>query len=144
LTLSRLVGAATLGVLGLSPGVLAQAPERPADDARERQLVDALQREDPATAARYVQLRDARALAVTNLRRAEDEYQAAGAELRPVLLGQLRDAQRRYAETSLALLDFLEERNRKALAGYQQEITRLNGTLEEYRRTREELEKLLR
>jgi hypothetical protein len=144
LTLTRLVGAAALGVLGLSPGVLAQAPARPVDDARERQLVDALRREDPATAERYVQLRDARAQAVTNLQRVESEYQSAGAELRPVVLGQLRDAQRRYAETSLALLDFLEERNRKSLAGYQQEITRLNGTLEEYRRTREELEKLLR
>jgi hypothetical protein len=140
-TTAPIVVAVTGGIgLGVASSALAQG----SDAERERQLVDALRREDPSSADRYVALREARTQAVQNLQRTESEYQAGGAELRPVLLGQLRDAQRKYAETSLALLDFLEERNRRALAGYQQEITRITTILEEYKRTREELGKLLR
>jgi hypothetical protein len=142
--LPALIAATLAVVLAVASDVRAQAPDRGTDDERERQLVDALRREDPASAQRYVALRDARAQSVTALRRTEGEYQAAGTELRPAFLTQLREAQRKYAETSLALLDFLEERNRRALAGYQKEITRINGILDEYKRTREELEKLLR
>ena len=47
-------------------------------------------------------------------------------------------------ESSLALLDFLEARDRRTLAAYQQEIARIKGILEQHERTRAELDKLLR
>jgi hypothetical protein len=80
---------------------------------------------------------------MAELQRAQDQYGAGGPELRPLSLPLLRQAQRRYAETSLALLDFLDARNRRALATYQEEINRINRLLEEHEGTRAELGKLL-
>ena len=71
-------------------------------------------------------------------------YGAAGPELRPLLLPQLKEAQRRYAESSLAVLDFLDARDRRALARYEEEIGRIKALLDEHVRTRADLEKLRR
>jgi hypothetical protein len=145
-------GVAIIAVLSTSasPG-LAQdrssaPPERnpAADDERDRAFVEALRREDPAGAARYTELREARRAAIAELQKVQTRYAAAGPELRPVMLPQLKDAQRRYAETSLAVLDFLDARDRRALARYEEEIGRIKALLEEHTRTRADLEKLRR
>ena len=139
-----LVGATLLSILWISPApVRAQVPRMAGDDEGERKFVEALQREDPSSAERYVALRNARGQAIVELQRAEAQYRAGGTELRPLSLPLLRQAQRRYAESSLALLDFLDARNRRALATYQEEINRINRLLEEHEGTRAELGKLL-
>jgi hypothetical protein len=66
-------------------------------------FVEALRREDPADTARYTELREARRAAIAELQKTR--YAAAGPELRPLMFAQLKDAQRRYAETSLAVLE---------------------------------------
>jgi hypothetical protein len=125
------------------PVAHAQAPGAAgAPDDRERAFVEELRREDPGQADRYVGLRDARNEAVAEVQKAQARYSAAGPELRPIVVRQLRDAQRVYAERSLALLDFLDERARLAAAHYQEEIDRINRLLEERARTRADLEKL--
>ena len=138
------VGAALLAILwlSLSPGG-AQAPRTAGDDEGERKFVETLQRQDPSSAEQYMALRDARGKAITELQRAEAQYREAGAELRPISLPLLRQAQRRYAESSLALLDFLDARNRQALADYREEIDRINRILKEHEGMRAELRKLL-
>lgn len=139
-----LAGAMVLTVLLASPpGAVAQARGDAGGDERERAFVEALRREAPAVAERYVALRDAREQAIAELQRAEARYNVAGAELRPVFLRPLRQARRTYAERSLALLDFFDARDRQALASYQEEISRISSRLEERKRTRAELEKLL-
>jgi hypothetical protein len=132
-------------VLAAAPGVFAQPPagERAADD-REQSFVEGLRRENPAEADRYVALRDARNQAVAEVQKAQSRYSAAGPELRAVFVQQLRDAQRQYAEGVLALMDFLDARERRALVRYQEEIARVNRILEERARSRAELEKLLK
>ena len=138
------LGAAVLlsAVLAAQPAAVAQT--RSAEETeRERGFVEALRREDPAEADRYVALSDARAQAIADLRRAEAQYQAAGPELRSAFAAPLRRAQRKYAETSLAVLDFFDTRERRALARYQEEIQRINTLLEERQRSRAELQKLL-
>ena len=138
-------GAALLAVLLTSTldGV-AQERNPAADDERDRAFVEALQREDPAAAARYTELRDARRSAIAELQKVQSRYSAAGSELRSVMLTQLKDAQRRYAETSLAVLDFLDARDRRALARYEEEIGRIKTLLEEHTKTRADLEKMRR
>jgi ATPase subunit of ABC transporter with duplicated ATPase domains len=127
----------------LSPLIAgAQTPSIP-EAERESQFVEALRREDPAEADRFVALNDARAQAITELRRAEAQYNAAGPELRSAFSAPLRRAQQKYAEASLALLDFFDARERRAVARYQEEIQRLGKTLEDRQRTRAELQKLL-
>ena len=126
------------------PGALAQAPESRGGEERERAFVEGLRRENPAEADRYVALRDARNQAVDEVQKAQQRYVAAGPELRSLFGQQLRDAQRQYAQRSLALLDFLDARERRALARYQEEIGRINRLLEERGRSRAELEKMLR
>jgi len=139
------VGAALVAVLATSPP-LAFAQERnpAADDERDRAFVEALRREDPGDAARYTELRDARRSAIAELQKVQARYGAAGPELRPLLLPQLKEAQRRYAESSLAVLDFLDARDRRALARYEEEIGRIKALLDEHVRTRADLEKLRR
>ena len=140
----RIVGGMLLALLGMaSSPVRAQAPRTAGDSEGDRKFVEALQREDPASAERYVALRDARTKAMGELQRAQEQYGAGGPELRPLSLPLLRQAQRRYAESSLALLDFLDERNRRAIANYQEEINRINRVLEEHDGMRAELGKLL-
>lgn len=139
--------AVALVVFGLSatPGALAQAPAGDSTvDQRERAFVEGLRREDPGEADRYVALRDARNEAVVEIQKVQTRYSAAGPELRPLFVQQLRDAQRQYAERSLALLDFLDARERRALVRYQDEINRINRLLEERARSRAELERLRR
>jgi hypothetical protein len=120
------------------------AQSRAGDEGeREREFVEALRREDPAEADRFVALNDARTQAIAELRRVEGQYNAAGPELRGVFTAPLRRAQRRYAEASLALLDFFDARERRAVARYQDEIQRLTRTLEERQKTRAELQRML-
>ena len=120
----------------------AQAPD-PRETERERGFVEALRREDPAEADRYVALSEGRAQAIAELRRVEGQYNAAGPELRSAFAASLRGAQRKYAETSLALLDFFDFRERRAVARYQEEIQRIQKIIEDRQRTRAELQKLL-
>jgi hypothetical protein len=139
--------AATLitALMALAPSVPAQTPGGAgAADEREQAFVEGLRREDPAEADRYIALRDARNQAVAEVQKVQARYSAGGPELRPVFAKQLRDAQREYAERSLALLDFVDARERRALTRYQEEISRINRILEERARTRAELQRLQR
>jgi hypothetical protein len=136
-------GVAIIAVLSTSTGFAQERNQAP-DDERDRAFVEGLRREDPAEAARYTELRDARRVAIAELQKLQTRYAAAGPELRPVMLPQLKDAQRRYAETSLAVLDFLDARDRRALARYEEEVGRIRALLEEHTRTRADLEKMRR
>ena len=60
------------------------------------------------------------------------------------MIRQLRDAQLQYAKSSLAFLDFLDARDRRTLARYQDEIGRITKVLEDNARVRAELERQLR
>jgi hypothetical protein len=124
---------------------LAASAQTPAaqETERERQFVEALRREDPAEADRFVALNEARAKAIDELHRAEAQYNAAGPELRAAFTSSLRRAQQKYAEASLALLDFFDARERRAIARYQEEIQRVQKTLDDRQKTRAELQKLL-
>jgi hypothetical protein len=133
-----LVALAATAALAQPPGVAAPGAER------EQAYVEALRREDPAIADRYVALRDARNAAIADVERASTRYSAGGDALRPVTLPQLRQARRRYAETSLALLDFLDARDRGTLTRLQDDVARLTRALDERGRGRAELEQLRR
>lgn len=145
-------GVAIIAVLSASASAgLAQeqrsfAQERnpAADEERDQAFIEALRREDAGTAARYTELREARRAAIAELQKVQTRYAAAGPGLRPVMLPQLKDAQRRYAETSLAVLDFLDARDRRALARYEEETGRIKALLEERTRARADLEKMRR
>jgi len=142
---SLLVALVVIGVsLVTAVGAHAQPRSAAGDDERERTFVEQLRREDPSVAERYVTLRDARSQAITTLERAEAQYRAVGPELRAGFVGKLREAQREYARASLALLDFLDARDRQSVTTLQEEIGRINRLLEERARTRARLEDLLK
>jgi len=129
-------------LIALQPLIAGAQPDA-REAERERGFVEALRREDPAEADRFVALNDARAQAIAELRRVEGQYGAAGPELRSAFAASLRSAQRKYAEASLALLDFFDARERRAVTRYQEEIQRIQKLLEDRQRTRAELQKLL-
>lgn len=131
-------------LLALAGPAAAQPRDLAAEEARERSYVDALRQEDAAIADRYVALRDARARAIADLRRAQERFNAMPPALRAGLVGEMRQAERAYAERSLALLDFLDARDHGIVARYEEEIGRVRRHLEERETTRAELEKLLR
>lgn len=141
--MSRMLLAAALLAALLAPPPIGAAQSRGGGGGSERAFIEELRRGDPAAAERYVALRDAREKAIAELRRVEAQYGAAGRELRPVFLPQVKQARQAYAETSLALLDFLDARDRQAVAGYREAIGRIDALLEARQRTRAELQKLL-
>ena len=59
-------------------------------------------------------------------------------------LPQVQQARRKYAETTLALLDFLDARDRDSLAVLQNRIEELDRVRQERGRARAEMEQLLR
>ena len=130
-------------LLALAGPVAAQPRDLAEEDTRERSYVDALRREDAAVADRYVELRDARARALADLRRAQERFNAMPPPLRAGLVAEMRRAEHAYAERSLALLDFLDARDRGAIARYEEEIGRIRRHLEDRAATRAELGKLL-
>ena len=131
---------AAAAMLASSGAALAQTPQV-VDD--EQAYIEQLRREDPALGDRYVKLRDARAQALAELKKVEAQYQGAGPGLRGIFVSSLKQARKKYAETSLALLDFFDARDRTNMTRYQEEIVKLTGMIEERKRTRAELEKLL-
>ncbi len=141
--MSRLVlCAALLAILALPGAALAQHAEGDAA-ARERAFIEGLRSEDPASADRFIALRDAQRQAMAELRRRESQVNAMPAELRPSLLPQLKQAQRKYLDSQVKIFDFLDERDRRNMARLQEEIAQIKRALEERQRSRDELRKLL-
>ena len=118
--------------------VLAQAPDA------DQGFVDFLRRQDPAAADRYIVLRDVREAARVELEQASRRYSAGGSALRSVSLPELQRARRHYAEASLALLDFLDTRDRGVIARLEADIERVKRTLQERAAGRAEMERMLR
>jgi hypothetical protein len=113
------------------------------EEERERQFVEVLRKEDPADADRWTALRETRRRALSEMREAENQYGAAGPVLRSLALPRLTQAQRKYAEASLAVLDFLDTRDRRILANYHNAVKQLNEVLDERKRARTEFQKML-
>jgi hypothetical protein len=139
-----LPGAVLLALALAAPGPATAQPAGAAqDEARDQAFVEGLRRQDPEAAVRYESLRDARRQAIADLRHVREQYAVAGPALRPAYIGKVRKAERAYAEASLALLDFLDDLDRRTLAGYQERIKRIEGLLEERRKDRAQVERLL-
>jgi hypothetical protein len=136
------IAVAVAALLASAGDALAQARATSEED-REQAFVDSLRRDDPATAERYVALRDARAQALSQMRREELQYNNAIPGMRGLFVNSLRQARRRYAETSLALLEFFDARDKESVVRYEEEIVKINRLIEERKRTRAELERLL-
>ena len=122
--------------------VLAATPAfgQPGDEG----FIEYLRRQDPAAAERFVTLRNARDAALADYRQASERYSAGGPALRSVSLPALQQAKRRYAEASLAVLDFLDERDRGLITKLEADVARVKRTLEERARDRAELQRMLR
>jgi len=134
--------AIVLAILASPSAAIAQQ-DRGADAAREQTFIDNLRREDPASADRFIALRKAQEQAVAELRRREGQVNAMPPELRGSMLSQLKQAQRNYVDAQVKILDFLDERDRRLIARLQEDIVQVNRSLEDRRRARDELKKLL-
>ena len=131
-----IAAAGLLALLGAAPA-RAQAPDR------DQSFIEYLRRQDPAAADRFVALRNARDSALADMNEAVQRYNAGGAALRPVSLPALQQARRRYAEASLALLDFLDERDRSIITRLEADVERVKRSMEDRARDRAQVEKLL-
>jgi len=140
---SRLVLYALLLAILASPGVALAQPVRDDGAERERAFIEGLRSEDPASAERFIALRDAQRQAMAELRRKEGQTNAMPPDLRASLLPQLKQAQRKYLDSQIKILDFLDERDRRGIARLQDEIGQIKRALEERQRSREDLKKLL-
>ena len=131
-----------LAILASPPGAAAQQ-DRGADTAREQAFIENLRREDSSSADRFIALRKAQEQAISELRRREGQVNAMPPGLRGSMLPQLKQAQRTYVDAQVKILDFLDERDRRVIARLQEDIAQVNQGLEERRRSRDELKKLL-
>src|SRR6266571_1329555 len=95
------------------PAVLSAQTARGDLTAREREFIETLRRESPASAERFIALRNASDQALAELRRREAQVNGMPTtELRGLLLPQLKQAQRNYVDAQFKILDFLDERDR--------------------------------
>ena len=141
--MSRSILCAMLLAILASAFVSAAQPDEGDNAAREKAFIEALQRENPASAARFIALRDAQQKALAELQSTEGRANAAPPALRPSFLPQLKQARQKYVDSQLKILDFLDERDRGIVARLQEEIGRFNRELEGRQKSRDELKKLL-
>jgi hypothetical protein len=141
--MSRSILCAMLLAILASAFVSAAQPDEGDSAAREKAFIEALQRENPASAARFIALRDAQQKALAELQSTEGRANAAPPALRPSFLPQLKQARKKYVDSQLKILDFLDERDRGIVARLQEEIGRFNRELEGRQKSRDELKKLL-
>ena len=127
----------------VSPSLAAAQQDRGDSAAREQKFIEMLRREDPASAERFIALRDAEHQAMAELWRKEDQVNAMPPSLRGSLFPQLKQAQRTYVDSQLKILDFLDERDRRNIVRLEEDIAHLTRALEDRRRSRDELKKLL-
>jgi len=118
------------------------AKDRGAD--QDAGFIEYLRRQDPAAAERFITLRNAREAALAEMQQATERYGAGGPALRPVSLPALQQARKRYAEASLALLDFLDERDRAVIAKLEADVERVKHSLENRAHDRVQLERMRR
>jgi hypothetical protein len=141
--MSKAVLCALLLALLASPDVLSAQADKGDGAARERAFIETLRRENPASADRFIALRDAAQQALAELRRREARANAMPTGLRGPLLPGLKQAERNYVDAQFKILDFLDERDRRIIANLQEEAAQFKRALEERQRSREELKKLL-
>jgi hypothetical protein len=126
-----------------SPFLAAAQPDKGDSAAREQAFIEALRREDPASATRFIALHDAQQKALAELQNAERRANAVPPALRASFLPQLKQARQKYVASQLKILDFLDERDRGIVGRLQEEIGRFNRELEGRQKSRDELNKLL-
>jgi hypothetical protein len=141
--MSRSILCAMLLAILASAFVSAAHPEEGDSAAREKAFIEGLQRENPASAARFIALRDAQQKALAELQSTEGRANAAPPALRPSFLPQLKQARQKYVDSQLKILDFLDERDRGIVTRLQEEIGKFNRELEGRQKSRDELKKLL-
>jgi hypothetical protein len=135
---------AALLAVSVLPTAAAAQPSRADQTANEQAFIEVLRREDPASAEKFITLRDGQKEAFAELQKSEGRANAMPPELRASFIPQLKQARRKYAESQFKVLDFLDERDRKVIARLQEDIGRFNRELDERRKAREDLNKLLR
>lgn len=141
--MSRSILWAMLLAILASPFVAAAQPDKGVGAAREEVFIEALRREDPASADRFIALRDGQQKALAELQSTESRANAVPRVLRPSFLPQLKQARQKYVDSQLKILDFLDEHDRGIVARLQEEIGRFNRELEGRQKSRDELKKLL-
>ena len=141
--MSRSILWAMLLAILASPFVAAAQPDKGDSAAREKAFIEALRREDPPSADRFIALRDAQQKALAELQSTESRANAVPPVLRPSFLPQLKQARQKYVDSQLKILDFLDEHDRGIVARLQEEIGRFNRELEGRQKSRDELKKLL-
>jgi len=141
--MSRPILWAMLLAILASPCVAAAQPDKGDGTTREKAFVEALRREDPASADRFIALRDAQQKALADLQSTESRANTVPPALRPAFLPQLKQARQKYVDSQIKILDFLDERDRGIVARLQEEIGRFNRELEGREKSRDELKKLL-
>ena len=141
--MDRLILWAMLLAILASPCVAAAQPDKGDGTTREKAFVEALRREDPASADRFIALRDAQQKALADLQSTESRANAVPTALRPAFFPQLKQARQKYVDSQIKILDFLDERDRGIVARLQEEIGRFNRELEGREKSRDELKKLL-
>jgi hypothetical protein len=141
--MSRSILWAMLLAILASPFVAAAQPDKGDSAAHEKAFIETLRREDPASADRFIVLRDARQKALAELQSTESRANAVPPVLRPSFLNQLKQARQKYVDSQLKILDFLDERDRGIVARLEEEIGRFNRELEGRQKSRDELKKLL-
>src|ERR1700693_5477706 len=135
--MSRSILWAMLLAILASPFVAAAQPDKGDSTAREKAFIEALRREGPASADRFIALHDAQQKALAELQSTESRANAVPPLLRPSFLPQLKQARRQYVDSQHKILDFLNEHARGIVARLQEEIGRFNRELEGRHKSRD-------
>jgi glutamine synthetase adenylyltransferase len=113
-------------------------------DEKVSSFAEALKRSDPDAYKRFSELSEARDKNLADLKKIQAEMKTATSEEKINLYQQFRIARKKYAQSYIAFIDFLDERDKKGIEKYQEAIKRLEGVLEKRKKAREELEKALK
>jgi hypothetical protein len=137
---------AAAGLAGLPTLAQADEPAKTAEPAKKEEgakpdaakdeskkvdaFAEALKKNDPAAYETFVKLRANREKQQAELNSLQQQIRKASSEEKINLFQQFKIAKKAYIESYIAFIDFLDERDKKAVTSYEENIAKLQKAIE--------------
>ncbi len=138
----------TIGALAIAVATCAATPGVAQETTHAGEAVasfaERLRQTDPDAAKKFLALYDAKNRNFDEVKRVQKAVVAATGEEKNRLSQRFRTANKRYIESYLVYLDFLDDVDRKEIARHQGAIDTIKATMDRRRKGHQELEHLLK
>src|SRR5438105_1557142 len=107
-------------------------------------FAEALKKSDPAAYERFMSLRAERDKNLEELKKVQADLKKGSSEEKINLYQQFKIAKKKYAESYIKFIEFLDERDDQIVSNYEKTIQKIKQVKERRKKAREELERAMK